>query len=83
MFTLCTHQPVLTETSPIPRLCLTGRAPPRNTTVDLSHIDTPPNMSTWPSFHNGVAAGLRVAHSTQVIDYHYVLKVTQNNYDLI
>ena len=38
----------------------------RNTTVDLVHIDTPPNMSAWPHFHNGVAAGLRIANSTQV-----------------
>ena len=38
----------------------------RNTTVDLSHIDTPPNMTAWPLFHNGVAAGLRIADFSQV-----------------
>ena len=38
----------------------------RNTTVDLSHIETPPNMTHWPIFHNGVAAGLRIANTTQV-----------------
>ncbi|XP_035824384.1 anaphase-promoting complex subunit 1 [Aplysia californica] len=66
MFTLHTCQPLLTETLPIPKLCLTGRAPPRNTTVDLTHIDVPANMSVWPQFHNGVAAGLRIADTTQV-----------------
>ena len=67
MFTLCSYHPVVTETLPIPKLCLTGRAPPRNTAVDLSHIDTPHCMSAWPQFHNGAAAGLRIANSSQVI----------------
>lgn len=66
MFTLCTFHPLPTEALPIPKLCLTGKAPPRNTTVDLSHIETPSNMATWPHFHNGVAAGLRIANSSQV-----------------
>jgi len=38
----------------------------RNTTVDLSHIETPANMTHWPLFHNGVAAGLRIANTTEV-----------------
>ncbi|XP_056022198.1 anaphase-promoting complex subunit 1-like [Ostrea edulis] len=38
----------------------------RNATVDLTHIDTPSNMNTWPQFHNGVAAGLRMADFSQV-----------------
>ncbi|CAL1529435.1 unnamed protein product [Lymnaea stagnalis] len=66
ILTLHTCQPLLTETLPIPKLCLTGRSPPRNTTVDLTRIDVPANMSVWPLFHNGVAAGLRIADSTQV-----------------
>lgn len=45
-----------------------GRAPPRNTMVDLNsgNIDVPPNMTNWPSFHNGVAAGLKIAPASQV-----------------
>ncbi|XP_060071238.1 anaphase-promoting complex subunit 1-like isoform X2 [Ylistrum balloti] len=66
MFTLSTYHPLPTEAIPIPKLCLTGKAPPRNATVDLTHIDTPANMSAWPQFHNGVAAGLRIANSSQV-----------------
>lgn len=66
MFTMCSYHPLPTEALPIPKLCLTGRAPPRNATVDLTHIDTPPNMSAWPQFHNGVSAGLRMANSSQV-----------------
>lgn len=45
-----------------------GRAPPRNAMVDLNsgNIDVPPNMTNWPSFHNGVAAGLKIAPASQV-----------------
>lgn len=73
MFTLRTVSPVVTEPLPIPRLCLTGRVPPRGATVDLSHIETAPNMNLWSLFHNGVAAGLRIVpeaseiHSTWIV----------------
>ena len=50
-----------TETLDIPKLCLTGKAPPRGAKVELSHIDVSQNMDHWPSFHNGVAAGLRLS----------------------
>ncbi|ELT93542.1 hypothetical protein CAPTEDRAFT_175155 [Capitella teleta] len=71
MFTLCTGHPVATETLPIPKLCLTGLAPPRQAEQRewqkyLSHIDTPPNMNHWPQFHNGVAAGLGIGHSSEL-----------------
>lgn len=74
MFTLRTYKPVIAETFPIPKLCLTGRVPPRNTTVELTHIDTPANMNTWPLFHNGVAAGLRACPSaSKVIDSSWIM----------
>nr|XP_061821876.1 anaphase-promoting complex subunit 1 [Nerophis lumbriciformis] len=68
LFTLFSYQPVPTELLPIPKLNLTGRAPPRNTMVDLNsgNIDVPANMTSWPSFHNGVAAGLKIAPASQV-----------------
>uniref|UniRef100_A0A673J159 Anaphase-promoting complex subunit 1-like n=1 Tax=Sinocyclocheilus rhinocerous TaxID=307959 RepID=A0A673J159_9TELE len=68
LFTLFSYHPVPTEPLPVPKLNLTGRAPPRNTMVDLNsgNIDVPPNMTCWPSFHNGVAAGLKIAPASQV-----------------
>lgn len=50
-----------------------GRAPPRNNTVDLNsgNIDVPPNMTSWASFHNGVAAGLKIAPASQVCKNKY------------
>ena len=73
MFTLRTYKPVVAKTFPIPKLCLSGKVPPRNTSVDLSHIDVPANMNTWPLFHNGVAAGLRVCPSaSETIDSQWI-----------
>ncbi|XP_012733859.2 anaphase-promoting complex subunit 1 isoform X1 [Fundulus heteroclitus] len=68
LFTLFSYHPVPTEPLPVPKLNLTGRASPRNTVVDLNsgNIDVPPNMTNWPSFHNGVAAGLKIAPASQV-----------------
>ena len=50
-----------TETLDIPRLRLTGKAPPHG--AKLTHIDVSQNMEHWTSFHNGVAAGLRLSPS--------------------
>jgi len=73
MFTMATSRPVLTETLPIPPLDLTGRAPPRNTTVGLEHVETPADMKMWPQFHNGVATGLRIAHGISQIDSTWIV----------
>lgn len=73
MFTLRTSTPIITEQLPIPRLCLTGKAPPRGTTVELAHIDVPPNMNIWPLFHNGVAAGLRIHPDASNIDSTWIV----------
>ncbi|XP_062502320.1 anaphase-promoting complex subunit 1-like isoform X2 [Corticium candelabrum] len=58
MFTLGTLRPIATESLTVPSLILKGQAPPRNTAVNLDHIDTPAGMTDWPEFHNGVACGL-------------------------
>ncbi|XP_012141180.1 anaphase promoting complex subunit 1 isoform X2 [Megachile rotundata] len=73
MFTLRTSTPIITEQLPIPRLCLTGKAPPRGTTIELAHIDVPPNMNLWPLFHNGVAAGLRIHPDASNIDSTWIV----------
>lgn len=37
----------------------TGRVPPTNATVHLDTSAYTPDLTLWPEFHNGVAAGLR------------------------
>lgn len=73
MLTLCTAAPLPTEPLSVPRLNLTGRAPPRGTTIDLSNIEVPPNMDMWPHFHNGVAAGLKVAPDRGRVDSTWIV----------
>ena len=60
MFTLGTLRPVPAEQLPIPELCLSGRVPPTNNSLALDTSNTPIDMTVWPDFHNGVAAGLRL-----------------------
>ena len=59
MLTLGTLQPLLAEPLPIPPMCLAGRIPPANATVNLDTTAYTPDLTLWPEFHNGVAAGLR------------------------
>ena len=60
-----TATPLPTEPVSIPRLCLSGKAPARGTTIEMDHIEVVPHMDRWPSFHNGVAAGLRIPFAVQ------------------
>ncbi|XP_053668809.1 anaphase-promoting complex subunit 1 [Anopheles marshallii] len=64
MFTVFSSRPSETQTVPIPRLCLSGRDVVRGTTIEIQQIEVPANMSLWPAFHNGVAAGLRICPDT-------------------
>ncbi|RZF37721.1 hypothetical protein LSTR_LSTR003132 [Laodelphax striatellus] len=71
LHTVC--RPVASEPLAMPRLCLSGKAPPRDTTVDLSHIEVVPNMNLWPLFHNGVAAGLRVSPAASNVNSPWIV----------
>lgn len=39
----------------------------------MQQIEVPPNMSFWPLFHNGVAAGLRIATEPKDIDPTWII----------
>lgn len=62
-FTLGTSSAMLTEALPIPKLILAGRLPSQNdATVNLdANTANLADVTSWPDFHNGVAAGLRLA----------------------
>lgn len=72
MFTYRTYYPVLTEILPIPKLCLTGKETVRGATIEMQQIEVPANMGMWSQFHNGVAAGLRIATDPSDIDPAYI-----------
>ncbi|XP_050095194.1 anaphase-promoting complex subunit 1 [Anopheles aquasalis] len=61
MFTFATYLPQEAEVLAAPKLCLTGRDPERGATVEIHQIEVPTNMELWPTFHNGVASGLRLS----------------------
>ncbi len=60
--------PLPTEPMPVPKLCLSGKAPPRGACVEMENIELPPNMDRWPLFHNGVAGGLRISKEARHVD---------------
>ncbi|XP_059045476.1 anaphase-promoting complex subunit 1 [Achroia grisella] len=54
-----------TEPVGVPRLCVAGRGPPpRCPPVSLPAAEASPHCLLWPSFHNGVAAGLALVPMT-------------------
>lgn len=73
MVTLGCAKPVITEKLPIPQLCLTGKAPPTDKVVEMTHIEVPANMNEWPLFHNGVAAGLKISANAPDIDSQWII----------
>eukprot|EP00049_Salpingoeca_infusionum_P010108 m.171067 g.171067 ORF g.171067 m.171067 type:complete len:1824 (+) comp14546_c0_seq5:148-5619(+) len=66
MLTLCTFKPVMTQGIQIPTLEMLGRAVVSKTIISPDATTTTPEYLCWPSFHNGVAAALRLAHPSQV-----------------
>ncbi|KAI0497371.1 hypothetical protein KFK09_020594 [Dendrobium nobile] len=62
-FTLATTYTLLTEALFVPKLILAGRLPAQqNATVNLDpNLRSISELKSWPEFHNGVAAGLKLA----------------------
>ncbi|XP_020578138.1 anaphase-promoting complex subunit 1 isoform X2 [Phalaenopsis equestris] len=62
-FTLATTYTLLTEALFVPKLILAGRLPSQqNATVNLDpNLRSISELKSWPEFHNGVAAGLKLA----------------------
>lgn len=76
MLTLHCHQLLPTELLPIPPLCLSGKAWPVLSSIELPNDSTSPNsaqkLSVWPAFHNGAAAGLSL-QNCEHIDSSWIL----------
>lgn len=73
MFSMRTHTPVSTESLSIPKLCLSGRETAKGATVELQQIEVPANMSQWPLYHNGVAAGLQITTEARDVDSPWIV----------
>jgi anaphase-promoting complex subunit 1 len=70
MVTLNSLNPILAEPIPIPPLVLQGRCPPTNATISPDSLSL--DMTVWPEYHNGVAAGLRI-RKTSVVSRNWIL----------
>ncbi|EDW62517.1 anaphase-promoting complex subunit 1 [Drosophila virilis] len=73
MFTLRTLLPRPSDNMPMPKLCLVGREPVKGTTIEMQQIEFPANMHMWPSFHNGVATGLKISPQALEIDSTWIV----------
>lgn len=69
MLTLGTHHAPTAEQLLIPSIVMAGRVPPMNGTLALDMSTRPSNYRVWPEFHNGVAAGLRLPHASEDMNY--------------
>lgn len=73
MLTLQTCTPAATESFIVPKLCLTGREKEKGAIIEMTTIEVPPNMNTWPLFHNGIAAGLQLTGESKNVDSAWIV----------
>ncbi|XP_065660654.1 anaphase-promoting complex subunit 1 isoform X4 [Hydra vulgaris] len=71
MFTMGTSSPIISEAVVIPTLELSGYSKTNNKTVANNFNDNA--LLLWPSFHNGVAAGLKIAPGVSQVDSTWIL----------
>jgi anaphase-promoting complex subunit 1 len=61
--TFSSSQPLPTEAMPVPPLMLIAKVPPADAVIklDLATVGATSDVYTWPEFHNGTAAALRLS----------------------
>lgn len=82
IFTLHTVNPIPTEPVLIPELNLKGKSVTKKTTIDLTRIEVPANMTYWPSFHNGVATGLTINSQAKDLSNSWIKSHLAKNFEL-
>jgi len=71
--TMGSIDPLLAERLPVPPLALSGRLAPTQSIVELDISSAPAELTLWPEFHNGVAAGLRISPGSSKITRNWIL----------
>jgi hypothetical protein len=82
MFTLHTINPIPTEPVIIPDLNLKGKSVTKKTAIDLTRVEVPANMTYWPLFHNGVAAGLTINSQAKDLSSAWIKSHLAKNFEL-
>ena len=72
MFTFGTVTVVTRETYRIPRMEYTARLQQQNLAMVPDPAKLNPEVISWADFHNGVAAGLRISHSSTAVDSSWI-----------
>ena len=72
MFTFGTVTVVTRETYRIPRMEYTARLQQQNLAMVPDPAKLNPEVISWADFHNGVAAGLRISHSSSAVDSSWI-----------
>uniref|UniRef100_A0A7M5WZL4 Anaphase-promoting complex subunit 1 middle domain-containing protein n=1 Tax=Clytia hemisphaerica TaxID=252671 RepID=A0A7M5WZL4_9CNID len=72
MLTLGTAEPKSSKAVIIPTLDLSGRSSTSSKTIQIPQSDLNA-LLLWPNFHNGVAAGLKVARENCKVDSNWIL----------
>ena len=71
--TMGSVDPLLAERLPLPKLALSGRLAPTQSIVELDISSAPAELTLWPEFHNGVAAGLRILPNSRKVTRNWIL----------
>jgi len=82
IFTLHTINPIPTEPVVIPELNLKGKSVTKKTTIDLTRVEVPVNMTYWPLFHNGVASGLTIHAQAKDLSNSWIKSHLAKNFEL-
>ena len=82
IFTLQTINPIPTEPIIIPELNLKGKSVTKKTTIDLTRVEVPANMTYWPLFHNGVASGLTIHAQAKDLSNSWIKSHLAKNFEL-
>jgi hypothetical protein len=71
--TMGSLEPLQAEKLPIPPVKLVGRLAPSNSLIALEMTSGQTELTLWPEFHNGVAAGLRILPESKGITRNWIL----------
>ena len=82
IFTMHTINPIPTEPVIIPEMNLKGKSVTKKTTIDLTRVEIPSNMTYWPLFHNGVAAGLTICAQAKDLSNAWIRSHLAKNFEL-
>ena len=78
MLSIATTEAVFAEPLVVPSISISGRVPPNNSLVHLDLQGLVTDVLSWPEFHNGVAAALRIGPKSSQLNANSKQKLSRN-----